>query len=81
MKRHGLKFLKCGHIPAKADNEQQQQWADTKLKHVIKAVSKGKVHLLFLDAAYFMLQAFICCLCCTAGFSLRLPMAETASMS
>ena len=25
MKRHGLKFIKCGHIPAKADNEVQQQ--------------------------------------------------------
>ena len=21
MKRHGLRFIKCGHIPAKADNE------------------------------------------------------------
>jgi transposase len=25
MKRHGLRFIKCGHIPAKADNEAQQQ--------------------------------------------------------
>jgi transposase len=23
MKRHGLKFIKCGHIAAKADNEAQ----------------------------------------------------------
>ncbi len=29
MKRHGLKFIKCGHIPAKADNEAQHQWAET----------------------------------------------------
>jgi transposase len=23
MKRHGLKFIKCGHIPSKANNEDQ----------------------------------------------------------
>ena len=26
MKRHGLKFIKCGHVPSKADNEAQHQW-------------------------------------------------------
>ncbi|HUZ59236.1 MAG TPA: hypothetical protein VMU83_10675, partial [Hanamia sp.] len=25
MKRHELKFIKCGHIPAKADNDKQHQ--------------------------------------------------------
>lgn len=64
MKRHGLKFIKCGHLPAKADNEQQHQWADTQLKPAIEAARKGKVHLLFLDAAHFMLAPFICCLWC-----------------
>ena len=58
MKGHGLKFIKCGHIPAKADNEQQHQWVDTKLKPAIEAARQGKVHLLFLDAAHFMLAAF-----------------------
>ncbi len=24
MKRHGIRFIKCGHIPSKADNEAQQ---------------------------------------------------------
>ncbi len=34
MKRHGLRFIKCGHIPAKADNEAQHQWVETALKPI-----------------------------------------------
>jgi transposase len=34
MKRHGLRFIKCGHIPAKADNEAQHQWVGTALKPI-----------------------------------------------
>ena len=40
MKRHELKFIKCGHIPAKADNDQQHQWVETELKPVIGAAQK-----------------------------------------
>ena len=35
MKRHGLKFIKCGHIPSKADNETQHQWVETELKWLL----------------------------------------------
>jgi transposase len=64
MKRHQLKFLKCGHIPAKADNDQQHQWVETELKPVIEAARKGQVHLFFCDAAHFILQPFLCSLWC-----------------
>ncbi len=64
MKRHGLKFIKCGHIPAKADNEAQHQWVETELKPVIAAAKEGRVHLLFCDAAHFVLQPFLCSLWC-----------------
>ena len=60
MKRHGLKFIKCGHIPAKADNEIQQQWVEDNLKPVIEAAQQGQVHLFFCDAAHFVLQPFLC---------------------
>jgi transposase len=60
MKRHGLKFIKCGHIPAKADNEMQHQWAENQLKPVIEAAQQGQVHLFFCDAAHFVLQPFLC---------------------
>lgn len=64
MKRHGLKFIKCGHIPAKADNEAQHQWVETELKPVIAAAQEEKVHLFFCDASHFVLQPFICSLWC-----------------
>lgn len=64
MKRHGLKFIKCGHIPAKADNEKQHNWVETTLKPVITAAQNKEVHLLFCDAAHFVLQPFLCSLWC-----------------
>lgn len=64
MKRHGLRFIKCGHIPAKADNEAQNQWVETELKPVVEAAQQEKVHLLFCDAAHFVLQPFLCSLWC-----------------
>ncbi len=64
MKRHGLKFIKCGHIPSKADNEAQHQWVETTLKPVIEATEKQDVHLFFSDAAHFVLTPFICRLWC-----------------
>ena len=64
MKRHKLKFIKCGHIPAKADNDNQHQWVGTELKPFIEAAKKEQVHLLFCDAAHFVLQPFLCSLWC-----------------
>ncbi len=64
MKRHGLRFIKCGHIPSKADNDQQRQWVETELKPVIEAAQKEQVHLFFCDAAHFVLQPFLCSLWC-----------------
>ena len=64
MKRHQLKFIKCGHIPAKADNEQQHQWVETELKPAIEAARKEEIHLFFCDAAHFVLQPFLCSLWC-----------------
>ena len=62
MKRHQFKFLKTGHIPAKVNTTQQSNWVEDTLKPVIEAAQQGKVHLLFLDAAHFTLQPFLCCL-------------------
>lgn len=64
LKRNHFRFLKTGHIPAKANTEIQQQWVEETLKPVIKAAQDGQVHLLFMDAAHFVLQPFLCCLWC-----------------
>ncbi len=66
MKRHQFRFLKTGHIPAKANSTQQLNWVNETLKPVIKAAQDGEVHLLFIDAAHFILQPFLCCLWCVA---------------
>ena len=60
MKKHGLKCIKCGHIPAKADTEKQQQWKEQFLDPAMEAAKEGKIHLLFCDAAHFVLQPFLC---------------------
>jgi len=64
MKRIGLRYIKTGHIPAKADVEKQQKWVETILEPAIKEAQKGECHLLFMDAAHFILQPFICALWC-----------------
>jgi len=62
MKSHGLFYIKTGHIPAKADTEKQQQWVKTILEPAIQEAQDGKCYLLFMDAAHFILQPFICAL-------------------
>jgi transposase len=66
MKRHQFRFLKTGHIPAKVNNTAQRDWVETTLKPVIAAAMNNELHLLFLDAAHFTLQPFLCCLWCVA---------------
>ena len=71
MKRHGLRYLQTGHIPAKADAEKQQQWVKTTLEPAIQEAQKGECHLLFMDAAHFILQPFICALWCVARLFIK----------
>lgn len=64
MKRHGLRYLQTGHIPAKADTIKQQQWVKEKLEPAIKEAQNKECQLLFMDAAHFVLQPFVCALWC-----------------
>ncbi len=71
MKQHGLKFLKCGHVPAKANGEKQRQWVEEQLGPAIEAAGKGKIHLFFVDAAHFVLGPFVCCLWCVTRLFIK----------
>jgi transposase len=62
MHRYGLHYFKMGHIPAKADTEKQRQWVNTTLAPAIEEARRGECQLLFMDAAHFILQPFICAL-------------------
>jgi transposase len=71
MKRHGLRYLQTGQIPAKADTQKQQQWVQEKLEPAIKEAQNGECHLLFMDAAHFILQPFICALWCVTRLFIK----------
>lgn len=71
MKRHGFRYLKTGHIPAKVNNTQQHDWVEQTLKPAIEAAKKGEVHLLSMDAAHFILQPFLCCLWCVSRIFIK----------
>jgi transposase len=60
MKRHGLKYIKLGHIPSKADAEKQQDWLTTTFEPELEKAKKGECVLFFMDAAHFVLGAFLC---------------------
>ncbi len=60
MKRHGIKYRKLGHIPGKADPQKQQEWLGNELQPHLQEAQAGKRHVFFMDAAHFVLGAFIC---------------------
>lgn len=60
MNRHGLKYRKLGHIPSKADTEKQEQWIKNSFEPELEKAKKGESVLFFMDAAHFVLSAFLC---------------------
>ena len=59
MHKIGMKPLKTGHIPAKADVEKQQTFLDSRLNPLLQEAKQGKCQLFFLDAAHFVLMPFV----------------------
>ena len=62
MKSHGLKYRKTGQIPAKANPEVQQEYVDKVLNPLILRAENEEIHLLFMDAAHFVMGVFLSCL-------------------
>lgn len=73
MKRHKLRYIKTGHIPAKADLEVQQGWVKTKLEPAIEDAKNGKCQLLFMDAVHLILMPFVCSLWCKVRMFIKAP--------
>ena len=71
MHRHGLRYIKMGHIPAKADTEKQREWVKINLEQAIIDALNGACHLLFVDAAHFILQPFLCSLWCAVRLFIK----------
>lgn len=62
----GMKPLKTGHVPAKADPVAQQLFLEEKLSPLLAMAKAGECHLFFVDAAHFVLLPFVGILWCFA---------------
>lgn len=73
LKRLGLKRLKVGQIPAKADPVQQAEFLEQKLQPRLEEARQGQRHMLFVDAAHFVLQPFLGFLWCFTRVFIQAP--------
>jgi len=55
LKKNGIKRLKCGSLPAKADVKKQVLFYDMILYPLMEQAKSGKVALLFMDASHFVM--------------------------
>jgi transposase len=59
MHKLGMKPRKAGHIPAKADEEQQQLFVQNKINKLIHKAQNGRCYLFFMDGAHFTLLPLV----------------------
>lgn len=60
MKRHKLRYLKTGQIPAKADSEKQKEFLEQTLNPLIVKAENEEIHLLFMDSVHPVMGVFLC---------------------
>lgn len=71
MHRTGMRCLRMGHIPGKADPVKQQTFLSNILEPLIQSARAGKSELFFVDSAHFILEPFICMVWCFARLFLK----------
>ena len=59
LKKKGFKCLKTGSIPSKADPAVQKEFLKNTIEPIIKEAQEGKCELYYVDAAHFVLGAFL----------------------
>lgn len=69
LKKIGMKFRRCGLVPGKANDDEeqcrkQQEFHDQKLQPTLDEAKQGKRIVLFVDAAHFVMGAFLGMLWC-----------------
>jgi len=65
--------LKTGSIPCKADPVVQKEFLETTLEPAISAAQSGEAELYFVDAAHFVMGAFLGYLLCKFRVFIRTP--------
>lgn len=73
LKRLGMKCLKVGQVPAKADPQAQQTFLEEKLEPRLEEARQGKRHVFFVDAAHFVMRPFLGFLWCFARQFVKAP--------
>ena len=73
LKKLGIKWRKVGGIPAKVDIEAQQKFHDEQLQPRLAEAKDGKRSVYFMDAAHFVMGAFLGFLWCLTRVFVRTP--------
>jgi len=69
----GIKHRKVGMLPSKADPDKQEEFLKKKLEPRLNEAKEGKRNVYFVDAAHFVLAAFLGYLCSSTRLFLRAP--------
>jgi transposase len=59
LKSMGMKCLKVGSLPSKADRDEQEDYKEKKLEPRLNEAKEGKRAVFFVDAAHFVMGAFL----------------------
>jgi transposase len=73
LKQLGAKYRKVGGIPAKANIQAQEQFKKEKMEPRLEEAKRGKREVYFVDAAHFVLGAFLACVWCFVRRFVRTP--------
>jgi transposase len=73
LKKLGIKWRKVGGIPAKVDIEAQQKFHDEKRQPRLEEAKAGTRSVYFMDAAHFVMGAFLGFLWCVTRVFVRTP--------
>ena len=73
MRRIGMRPLKNGILPGKADPKKQEEFKNKELEPILDEARAGKRIVYFLDAAHFVFAAFVGSLWCFARCWIKSP--------
>jgi transposase len=73
MKSMGMRCLKVGAVPAKVDVEAQEEYKQKKLEPRLEEAKAGQRAVFFVDAAHFVMGAFLGLIWCFERVFVRTP--------
>jgi transposase len=73
LKSMGMRCLKVGSIPAKANTEAQEEYRQKKLEPRLEEAKAGERAVFFVDAAHFVMGAFLGMIWCFERLFVRAP--------